>query len=213
MSSTWVCISAFCTALSMDHHIWVLCLRASSLGSQLPSLPFPSSLAHTTSFIVICGGTASPSLYPNPKQLLIAYQVMNKTLAWKVLLAMLAMLWPAPLSSFLLPILSYMFQLNLRSHHFLNTFWFLPPPTHAAVSSHGPPCASTWKFQSFLHLALPLTPQPSVSHPGNSTFFFLFFEYLHFKKLYLELPLWHNRIGSDLGARERGFDSWPGTVG
>ena len=80
--------------------------------------------------IIVCEGTTSTSQHAKPQQHLIAYQVMHKTLAYK---AKSFMFWPAPLSSLLLPTLSSMFQLNLRSHHFLTIFQFLP--TSQAVIS------------------------------------------------------------------------------
>ena len=160
MSPTWVCSNSFCMALSMDHHIWVLHVRASSLGSQLPSLPFPSFLAAQPALLSYVRGPL-----PHPDTLAIT----NSSLPTKSC----RKLWPGRQvlsvlgnSSFRPPsphsLLRVSTELEILS--FSEDIPTSPAPSQAAVSLHSLPaapvespslsCTSPYFFYSTLNLPL-----------------------------------------------------------
>lgn len=85
MSPTCVCRNSFLHGpLHGPPHLGV---THESLFTGLPVAQPPFSLpllsGCTASSIITCEGTTSTSQHPSHHQLLIAYQVMQKTLAWK----------------------------------------------------------------------------------------------------------------------------------
>ena len=155
MKPTWVCSNSFCMALSMDHHIWVLQVRASSLGSQLPSLPFPSFLDAQPAPLSYVRGPL-----PHPDTLAITNSSLPtkscRKLAWKASAQCFGQL--LFLASF-----SPLSRLCFNRTWDLTIFWGHSNFSRPLAGCHLPPQSSSctcWKFQPFLHLTLLLLLNP-----------------------------------------------------